>query len=303
VSQEDVVGLSPLAVRFHHRAVSLLLASVALAMLAASLGVTAAVAQQDEASDEEVASGETGDLLSRLDALEVQLPGTAPEDVELDADTTWGTLEGDAGSVHAVLDTLEGDLRRLFVDADDDEGPVADAVALVTRGWLDLWQGTGALATWETNDLAYPIDTTDDLDVATGADELRGQAEKGLELVLQGRERHLEGYTQLRELGEAEPAAQARLDTRAAEAEAFDAEARPAIVRMLSQRTTTVLAPAERFDSNAPGVESRARSMEVACLDRDTLDDLAGTAGDDVAGLDELEVERTDCPGRPEPEE
>jgi hypothetical protein len=295
------VGLHPLAVRFHSRAVAVLLA-LAAAVVAASIGVTAAVAQQDDTA--EAQGSDPSSLLERLDELEGLLPATPPPtDVELSVETTWGTLSGDAGSTRAVLDTIEGDLRRLFVDADDADGPVADAVALVARGWLDVWQGTGALATWEANDLAFPLETTDDEDVATGADELRGQAEKGLELVLQGRARHLEGYTDLRELGEAEPAVQARLDARASEAEIFDTEVRPLVVRMLSQPTTAVMVPVERFSSNAPGVEARARSMEVTCIDRDALADQGIVLDEEtLAELEAATPDRLDCPGPVEPD-
>jgi hypothetical protein len=295
------VGLHPLAVRFHSRAVAMLLA-LAAAVVAASIGVTAAVAQQDEATDP--AGPDPTSLLERLDEIESFLPDAPPPTlVGLSVETTWAELSGDAGSARAILDTVEADLRRLFVDADDADGPVADAVALVARGWLDIWQGTGAMSAWEANDLAFPLDTSDSDEVATGADELRGQAEKGLALVLQGRARHLEGYTQLRELGGAEPAAQARLDVRAAEAELFDTETRPLVARMLSQRATAVVVPVERFSSNAPGVEARARSMEVTCIDREALAEQDIVL--DEATLAELEAatpDRLDCPGPVEPD-
>jgi hypothetical protein len=321
--QEDDVGLHPVAVRFHSRAVTVVLA-VAAAAIAASLGVSAAGAEQDGAppasagtedpppagdpqdapadtAEPVPADGEAVSLLQRLDELEAMLPTAAPpDDIELDLETTWGEFAGDAGGAHALLGTLEGDLRRLFVDADDADGPLAEAVAVVVRGWLDLWQGTAALAVWEGNDLAYPIDTTDDDAVATGSDELRGQAEKGLELLLQGRARHLEGYTMLRELGQAEPAAQARLDARAADAEAFDAELRPLVERMLSQRTTNVVKPVERFDSRAPGVEARARTLAVTCLDREALERDGLLEDSDLAELDATTRERVDCPDLPE---
>jgi hypothetical protein len=290
------VGLHPLAVRFHSRAIAVLL-TLAAAIIAASIGVTAAVAQQD---DTVVTEGpDPSSLLERLDELESLLPATPPAtDVELSAETTWGTLDGDAGSTRAVLDTIEGDLRRLFIDADDAEGPVAEAIAMVARGWLDIWQGTGALATWEANDLAFPLDTSDDDGIATGADELRGQAEKGLELLLQGRARHLDGYTDLRELGEAEPTVQARLDVRASEAEIFDAEVRPLVVRMLSQPTTALMVPVERFNSNAPGVEARARSIEVTCIDRNALAEQGIVLDEEtLAALEGATPDRLDCPG------
>jgi hypothetical protein len=322
--QEDDVGLHPLAVRFHSRTVTAAL-TVAAVAVAASLGVSAAGAEQDgappaatgteepppadepdtpaEPAEAAPAGGEALSLLQRLDELEDLLPAAAPpDDVELDLETTWGEFAGDAGGAHALLGTAEGELRRLFVDADDADGPVADAVADVVRGWLDLWQGTAALAVWEGNDLAFPIDTTDDDAVATGSDELRGQAEKGLELLLQGRARHLVGYGHLRELGQAEAAAQARLDARAADAEAFDAELRPLVERMLSQRTTNVVKPVERFDSRAPGVEARARTLEVTCVDREALeaDEVADVAEASLPEPGATTRERVDCPDLPE---
>jgi hypothetical protein len=296
------VGLHPFAVRFHSRSVAAVLAFVAVAVAAASIGVTAAVAQQEDAP------ADTGSaalpLLDRLDALEALLPATLPPtEASLDAEMTWGTLGMDAGSTRAVLDTLEADLRRLFVDADDEDGPAADAVALVARGWLDIWQGSGALASWEANDLAFPIDTVDDDLVATGADELRGQAEKGLELVLQGRGRHLEGYTQLRELGEADPAVQARFDARAAEAETFDTDVRPVLVRMLSQRSVNVFVPVDRFGSKAPGVEARARTTEYTCIDREALAEQGVVDDETLLALEAATPERADCPDLSEPAE
>lgn len=260
------------------------------------VGFGAAVAQSDDAS----ATGATPEaLLERLDALEADLPTDAPPlGAELSADETWGTLEGDATSVRAILDTLEPDLRQLFIDADDADGDVADGVALVARGWLDLWTGTTAVAVAESADLAFPIGTTDDAGVATGADELRGQIEVGLDLLLQGRARHLEGYVLLRDLGEAPLDAQLRIDERARGAEEYDAEVRPLITRLLSDPDPSVLVTTERFETDAPGVRSRATSMTVVCVDREALEELGGTASVEV--LAQLEdVDRIDCEDLP----
>ena len=79
----------------------------------------------------------------------------------------------------ATLATLEPDLRRLYVDADDADGPVAEAVAAVARGWLDLHRASISSPRGRPHDLAFPIDASDDDDVATDADELRGRAEAG----------------------------------------------------------------------------------------------------------------------------
>ena len=261
------------------------------------LGITAAAAD----SHDTVGGNSPEQLLERLDALENDLPDDGPvSEVLLDDEVTWGEVVGDATGVRSTLDTLEPDLRALFIDADEADGAVADAVAEVSRGWLDLWQGAASIATAEGHDLDFPVETTDDMGVATGADELRGAIEVGVELALAGHARHLAGYVELRELGEADPGAQTRFDERAEAAEAYDAEIRPRAVLLLSQQTTSVLVPVARFASSAPGVESRAASVEVVCVDRQALEELGGVVTDEV--LEQLEsVERDDCPDLPGP--
>lgn len=278
------------------RVVGIAVVAAALGVLA--LGVGGAVAQ----SDAPPSGTSPADLMDRLAELEVGLPvDPPPTDVTLAADTTWGTLAGDAASTRAVLDTLEADLRALFVDADDADGDVAEAVALVARGWLDIWTGTASIAAAESHDLAFPLATFDNDGVATGADELRGEIEVGLELILQGRLRLLEGYTSLRELGEADLAEQSLFDGRAGAAERFDEEVRPLVVLMLSQPTATVAVPTERFTTAAPGVESRASAMHIMCVDRAALEELGGTPTPEV--LAQIgEVSRADCPELPLPE-
>lgn len=274
-----------------------------VALLAAALGAQVALAQGDGAT-----GASDADLLERLDEIEPTLPGLLPTDVEIAAEETWGTLDGDFGGAAATVETVEADLRSLFRDADDAEGTVAEAVSNVARGWLDLGEAYDALGEWESHDLAFPLDTEDDEGVATGADEVRGVAERGLRHVLRAHQRLLVGYVALREQGAAEdPQAQARLDARAAEAEDFDEALRPLVHRMLSLSTTMVLVPTERFETDAPGVEARARSFTVTCIDREAYLELqaGGDAGDvpspeelaDVVGVGQ---ERIDCPQLPE---
>jgi hypothetical protein len=277
----------------------------AVALLAAALGTQMAFAQADEG-----ANG-PGDeqLLERLDALEGQLPTPAPPTgIEIDPEETWGTIEGDFGGPRATLDTVAPELESLFTDADDGETVVADAVASVARGWLDLREAYTALADWEANDLAFPLDATDDEDVATGADEVRGDAERGLRHVLVAHDRHLEGYVLLREQGAAPDAAmQSRLDARAAQAEEFDEEIRPLIHRLLSLPTTMLIVPTQRFETSAPGVEARARAYTITCVDREAYAEAAaGVDAGDVPSAEEtpelLEPrnDRLDCPDLPE---
>ena len=275
----------------------------AVALLAAALGTQVALAQGDGAP-----GASDADLLERLDEVEPTLPGLLPTDVSIEPDETWGTLDGDFGGAAATIDTVESELRSLFRDADDAEGTVAEAVSNVARGWLDLGEAYDALGEWEAHDLAFPLDTEDDEGVATGADEVRGDAERGLRRVLRGTERLLVGYVALREEGAAEdPQAQARLDARAAEAEDFDGETRPLVHRMLSLSTTMVLLPTDRFETDAPGVEARARSFTVTCIDREAYLELqaAGDDGDvpsaeELSELTGLDAERIDCPELPE---
>jgi hypothetical protein len=276
----------------------------AVALLAAALGTQVALAQGDGAGGD----ASDADLLERLDEVEPTLPGLLPTDVSIEAEEAWGTLDGDFGGAAATIGTVESELRSLFRDADDAEGTVAEAVSNVARGWLDLGEAYDALGEWEANDLAFPLDTEDDEGVATGADEVRGDAERGLRHVLRGHERLLVGYVALREEGAAEdPQAQARLDARAAEAEDFDEELRPLVHRMLSLSTTMVLRPTDRFETDAPGVEARARSFTVTCIDREAYLELqAGADAGDLPSAEELseltglDAERIDCPDLPE---
>lgn len=285
--EEDTVGRFPRG--------RVLLVTIAAAVVGI-VGVGAALAQSDDGAP---TGTSPEDLLARLDLLETDLPDRVPPvGVELDDESTWGTLQGDATSVRAVLDLLEPELRQLFVHADDADGDVADGVALVARGWLDIWTGTAAIAVAEAADLAFPLDTRDDDGVATGADELRGQIETGLDLLLLGQSRHLEGYGLLEELGEAPLEAQLRLDARARDAREFDEEIRPQVLALLSQPTASVLVTTDRFTTDAPGVRARANSMTVVCVDREALEALGGVATEEVlAQLDD--ADRIDCEDLP----
>lgn len=279
--------------------------AVAASLLAGTLGVTVATAQQEDAP---APVGDEG-LLVRLDELEGQLPAQpAPTAITIADDGTWGGFEGDVTGAAATLATLERELLSLYVDADDTDTPVGTAVADVARGWLDLQRAYDRLAAWEAADLAFPIEAEDAEGTATDADELRGTAEAGLNLVLSARQRHLTGYVALRELGVAEPDAQQRFDVRAADVEDFDREVRPLVQRLVSQRTTQLLVPVDRFATNAPGVDARARSMTVLCVDREAyLDATAGMPAEGSAPIDPTEADgvfdllgpsadRSDCP-------
>jgi hypothetical protein len=67
---------------------------------------------------------------------------------------------------------------------------------------------------------------------------------------------------------------------------------------MLSEQSASVLVPTERFETDAPGVRSRATSVSMVCVDREALEELGGTATDEV--LAQLEAaDRADCEDLP----
>ena len=270
------------------------------ALALAALGVTGALAQSDDAAG----GASDADLLERLDALDPDLPTELPvANVEFSALASGGELVGEATSARAILDLVEPDLRALFVDADDADGPAADAVALIARGWLDVWTGTAALSTAEGHDLAFPAEAEDDLGVATGADELRGSREVGLELLLLGSDRLLAGYSSLTELNSAEAAPQAVIDARTASLELYDDERVPKLAAYLSEPAPSVLVPVDRFETDAPGVRSRATAMTLTCIDREALEEAGGVLTDEVyESLVDSAVDRLDCPSLDLPE-
>lgn len=273
------------------------------AVLVAAAGSQVAAALQGE----QAPAVDDDGLVARLDALEASLPdGIGVDEVVLDEDASFGEVVGDAAATRATLATLEPELRALFVDADEAGTPVGDAVADVARGWLDVWAGASHLASAEGHDLAFPLDAVDDVDVATDADVLRGAVEIGLRSVLSGHDRHLRGYGALRDLGIAEPDAQARLDVRALTAQELDLQLAPGIRQLLSEPTTQLVVPSERFASSVPGEEARARSMTITCVDRDAYASLTDLGGEDEPQSLEDTLgdlydngERTDCPDLP----
>jgi len=285
--------------KFASAILALLGVAVLLAVVVTGGAVAGAEVTAQVSSDEPVPTVTGGDqLLTDLAALEPALPAVAPPTgVQIDPIATWGTLEGDARAARTQLDVIEPDLRALFVAADDADGEVAEAIALVARGWLDVWSGLGPLAAWEMHDLEFPAGTDDVDGVATGSDELRGAAERGLEQILTGQRRLLDGYDRLRTLGAAPPGDQVAFDVRAAQADDFDALVRPLARQLLSQTGPTVMVTTERFGTSAPGAQARARSSTMVCVDRESLEALGRTPdAQELAALAEQARGRVDCP-------
>jgi hypothetical protein len=258
-----------------------------------ALGAAGAVgltALQEAPGDEE--------LIDRLVALESDVPPLPPSDVVIDPEQTWAEFEGDFTGANVALDTIADEARALYIDAEEGSTPVAAAVADVARSLLVMRQGYASLAEWETHDLAFPLDAADDAGVSAGADELYGEAEVGLTLLLEARARALPAYAVLRDAEAADDSERTLLEQRYRDAVAFDATLRPRLHLALSLEPTQVMVTASRFVTSAPGIEPRARVMQVICIDREAYLAAEEPAEVDalVAALDAAGDTAEDCP-------
>lgn len=268
-----------------------LIAALALAML----GGTAAIGQSGGGSSD-------ADLINRLVELGSALPPNLPPDeVIIDREQTWAEFTGDFGGTAVRLEGMSDELRALFVDGDEGDTPVAAAVSDVARSMLVARDGYAHLAEWESHDLAFPLDAFDgtapDPGVATGADEIYGDAETGFRLILDAQDRATPALEILRDSEAADDRARSYLEQQYDAARDFDGNVRPLIHQAISIQTTQVLRTVSRFETNSPGIEPRARVMEIACVAREAY--LAGESTvleipEEIAALGQ--VPAVDCP-------
>ncbi|MBW3659062.1 MAG: hypothetical protein KY457_10525 [Actinobacteria bacterium] len=261
------------------------------ALVVAALGTTAAATalQAEDTSPE--------GLIDRLAALQAEVPVLPPDDVIIIEDETWAEFPGDFTGARFELDALADRARELFIDADDVDGPEATAVSDAARAILVAREGYALLAAWEEHDLAFPLDAVDEIEVASGADEVYGLAEMGLRLVLDANARALPAYEILRNTELADASEQQVFSAAYDGARDFESVTRPLIHRALSLQTTQVLRPIDRFETTAPGVEARARTMRIVCIPREAY--LAGDSAtfelpETLAALGQ--VPAVDCP-------
>lgn len=244
------------------------LAAVALLALLA-VGTQMVMAAQDDGgtSDE--------DLVDRLVAIEDQVAGVPfLPDVTVQPETTWGVLNGDFVGSRVILDEIDEDLDQLVNDASDADGEVADAVEAVANSYRTMREGYGYLAAYEQAGLGVeppPAEGEEDDDAApepadTGQDEARGQAEVGLDLLLESLSGFDQGYDVLRSV-DAAADARSLFEVRysevqqAAQTEGLD------IRTALSYPALHLLVPVERFDPQFGG-EPPAQIARYACVDR-----------------------------------
>lgn len=273
-----------------------------------------AVALVGGAATATLQQGGDGALVDRLVELERQLPALppdAPGDVTVVVDQTWGDVSGDFFGASVALDGLAEQARDLFVDADEAGDDTADAVADAARAVLDLRQAYQHLAAWESHDLSLAVGTPAGTDASTFADERYGRAATGLDLLERAHQRRVGAYRVLRDAAAASDEAKNHFDVQFQAERAFAADVLPRIRRVVSARTTRLLVTTGRFRSATPGDEARARSMTVACVDRDAYTAVRDSAAalvaggalaqpelpEQIAGL--LAVPATDCPDLP----
>lgn len=238
-------------------------------VLAAGLAATAVTAAtaQDADEDTEPTGVSDGDLVDRLVDIERGLPELPPSDVTLDPDAPFGQLQGDFLGAETELGLVSDQARQLFIDADEADGEVAEAVALVARGYLRLEEAYGYLSRYESHDLARPVGATDTDEVATGADTAAGLVETGLDLVDLARMDALMGYGVLRDSTAADDAEKSLFDAAYTDTQRYLTTIRPDTHKLVSASSTAVLFAVERFETAAPS-EARARDVTYVCVPR-----------------------------------
>ncbi len=269
-------------------------------VLAAGIVVsTTALAQDadDEAVDTPVAGVSDEALVDRLIGLERQLPVLPPTNATVLEDETFGTIDGDFTGAAAELQLIEDEARQLFIDADDADGLVADAVASVAVSYVRMYEAYETLRAVDDHDLSRPNGTVDATGVATGADRVAGYLEAGLPLLDLARGEALVGYAILRDSDAADDAEKGLFDAAYRDTERYMFEIRPQVGRVISA-PANILLPIQRFDA-ATG-EARAKDVDYVCVPRELypmdspapLESLAIL----IAGGVELPA-LSDCPG------
>lgn len=268
------------------------------------LAVTAATAQDAEPTPAQ--AGVSADVLvDRLVELERGLPALPPGSATTDPETSFGTVEGDFLGALTELEIISDEARQLFIDADEADGDVAEAVALVARGYLRLEQAYNYLSQYEDFDLARPVGTVDDSGVATGADTASGWVEAGLDIVDTARMDALLGYAVLRDSEAADDAEKELFDAAYRDSQNYLTVLRPDTNTLVSASSSAVLLAVYRFDA-ADTSEPRAKDATYVCIAReqyplDSPDPVAALS----ALLDGTQVDLLpagDCPDLPGPE-
>ena len=274
-----------------------------LAAALATAAVTSATAQ--DAEEDTATQGPSDEaLVDRLVNVERELPELPPTGAVISEDETYGELQGDFLGALTELDLLADEARQLFVAADDADGEVAEAVAAVARSHLRLEEAYGYLSRAEEFDLDRSLDSTDDDDVATGADPAAGLVATGLELVDLARMDALAGYGVLRDSAAADDSEKDLFDAAYVATQQYLTTIRPETHTLVSASSTAVLVAVERFEPDAPDA-ARARAVTYVCVPRSIYPAESPTpmaALAELLSVDSVDLLPTeDCPDLPAP--
>jgi hypothetical protein len=268
----------------------------------AAMAVTSATAQDAEDSAPSGGVSAAG-LVDRLVEIERDLPSLPPTAAVVDDEETFGQLEGDFLGALTELELVSDQARQLFVDADEADGPVADAVALVARGYLRLEEAYTYLSRYEDYDLARPVDSTDADGVATGADTAAGLVEPGIALIDLARTDALLGYGTLRDSEAADDAEKGLFDAAYRDTQQYLTTLRASTHTLVSASSTAVLVAVQRFEDAAPS-EARAKEAAYVCVPRELYPTDSPEPTVALAALlaaEELDLVPTqDCPELPD---
>lgn len=243
---------------------------------ALAVGIGSALATEgDDADETVVVTASDDELIERLLEIEEQLPPPLPSTVDLNRDNIDVQLAGSFSSARSTFDALEGDLRALFVDADEADSTVAEAIADVTFGLLTERQALTVLEETDPLDEARPLDATDardDDDNAIDADGLYGRLQTGLDILLEARELQRAGYDVLADLPEGADDAGV-FDDRLAALTAYRDTTGIRLRTIASQPTEQLFVVVERFE--APLGVAHVLGVTYVCVDREAYFALA----------------------------
>lgn len=238
-----------------------------LATAAAAAAIGIATAQDEGEATDVTATGADVQLVERLLELEADLPPQVPDEVLVDEEEADASLDGAFGEARISFDAIEGELRQLFVEADDANTAVGDAVASVTSGLLLERQAVIALEEADDLDVARPVDSSDATNaagLAIDADDPTGLTLIGVDLLLDARLRQLVGYDVLRLLDDQDPSGV--FDERFDEVDAYDDSVDPLLRAAVGLPSDQLVVAVDRFD--APVGEARATASQYVCVDR-----------------------------------
>lgn len=223
--------------------------------------------------DVPVAAGDEA-LVERLLEIEPDLPAPLPSAVERSSDLVDGMLTGSFTSSRSTLDSLQDQLRGLYVDGEEAGTAIGGAVSQVAHGLLLERQAMVILEDTDATTETRPLDLSDARDDdgnAIDADGLHGWETAGLEILFDARDLQHDGYETL---SLAEVAGREVFADRAAQLVADRDGTGIALREVAAADSGQMLLEVERYD--APVGVAHARGVTFVCVDRKQYASLQG---------------------------